>query len=161
MGSGKDLVADAIFHRAHQGGFASGGAQHGIQDERRRRLAIGAGDSGDRQPFRRTAIEVCAQPRQRSPSVWNLRPGDIGPGRQRVADNRNGSCTKRGIDVVIAVGGLAAHGHETPAGLHPPAVVVETGDLRIALLREIFGAIQQLEEIHSTRIIAMLRWQRR
>ena len=60
------------------------------------------------------------------------------------------------IDVLIAVGGLAADRYETPARLHPPAVVVESGDLRIALLREIFSTIQQLKEIHSTRIIATL-----
>ena len=60
------------------------------------------------------------------------------------------------IDVAIAVGSLAADSHETPARLHSPTVIVETGDLRIALLREVFRTIQQLEEIHSTRIIAML-----
>src|ERR1035437_1409609 len=60
------------------------------------------------------------------------------------------------IDVAIAVGSLAADSHETPARLHPPTVIVETGDLRIALLREVFRTIQQLKEVHSTRIIAML-----
>src|ERR1019366_4358505 len=60
------------------------------------------------------------------------------------------------IDVAIAVGSLAADGHETPARLHSPTVIVETGDLRIALLREVFRTIQQLKEVHSTRIIAML-----
>src|SRR5664280_2328030 len=60
------------------------------------------------------------------------------------------------IDVAIAVGSLAADSHETPARLHPPTVIVETGDLRIALLREIFRTVQQLKEVHSTRIIATL-----
>jgi hypothetical protein len=60
------------------------------------------------------------------------------------------------IDVAIAVGSLAADSHETPARLHPPAVIVETGDLRIALLREVFRTVQQLKEVHSTRIIATL-----
>ena len=53
--------------------------------------------------------------------------------------------------MLIAVGGLAAHGDETPARLHPPAVVVQTGNGRIALLGDIFRTIQQLEEVHSTR----------
>ena len=60
------------------------------------------------------------------------------------------------IDVTIAVGSLAADSHKTPARLHSPAVIVETGDLRIALLREVFRTVQQLKEVHSTRIIATL-----
>ncbi len=53
--------------------------------------------------------------------------------------------------MLIAVGGLAAHGNETPARLHPPAVVVQPSNGRIALLGDVFRAIQQLEEVHSTR----------
>ena len=60
------------------------------------------------------------------------------------------------IDVLITVRAFAADSYETPAWLHSPAVVIETGDLRIALLHEILGTIQQLKEVHSTRIIAML-----
>ena len=55
---------------------------------------------------------------------------------------------------LIAVGAVAAHSDETPARLDPPAIVVETGDGRIALLGQISNAVQQLKKIHSTRIIS-------
>ena len=86
--------------------------------------------------------------------MHNLRPRHVGPGRQGVADNGNRSCVERGIDMLIAVGGVAAHGDETPARLHPAAVVVQPGNGRIALLGDVFRTIQQLEKVHSTRIIA-------
>ena len=55
--------------------------------------------------------------------------------------------------MLIAISGLAAHGNETPAWLHPPAVVVQSSNGRIALLGDVLRTIQQIEEVHSTRII--------
>jgi len=52
---------------------------------------------------------------------------------------------------------LAAHGNEAPPWLHAATVVIQSVDRRIAALVEVFGTIQQLQEVHSTGIIAALR----
>ena len=161
MRSGKDFVADAIFDRAYQRGFASGGAQHGVEQECRGGLAVGAGNAGDAQLFRRTAVKVRAESGQRAASALDLRPGNAIARRSRIADHRNRPGPQRVVNVLIAVGGLTAHGDETPARLDAPAVVIQTRDFGIALLGEIFHPIQQFEECHPACIIAthgLCRW---
>ncbi len=87
--------------------------------------------------------------------MLHLRPGNIRPRRQGIADHSDRSGLQCGVDVLIAVGGLAAHGDEAPAGLHPTAVVIQSCDGRIALQREVSDAIQQLEEVHFGHNVAL------
>ena len=100
----------------------------------------------------RTAVEVGAQPRQGATAMLYLRPGDIGPRGQGIADHGDCASLQGCIDVRIAVGAAAAHGHETPSRLYPSAVVVQARDGRITLLRNVFRPIQQLEEVHLRRL---------
>jgi hypothetical protein len=151
----QNLIPNAILHCAHQRGLAATGAQHGVQQERGRGLAVGSRNAGNGQPFRRTAVEIRAEPRQRAASMYNLGPRYVRPERQRITHHSHSSSLQRGIDVVVAVGVFAAHGNEAPSWLHSSAVVIQSGDVRIALLRQVFSAIQQLEEIHSRGIIAV------
>lgn len=74
--------------------------------------------------------------------MLHLRPGNVAARRQGIADDRHRACLQRGIDVAIAVGALALHGDKAPARPHPAAVVIQSGDIRIALLREILRAVQ-------------------
>ena len=83
----------------------------------------------------------------------HLRPGDVALGRDLgiVADHRDRAGGERSVDVAIAVGGLAFHGDEAPAGLHATGVVVEPGDLGIAALEEELRAVEELLELHYRR----------
>src|SRR6516225_9333215 len=100
-------------------------------------------------------VKVSTETGQRAASTRDLRPGDTSTGRHRVADNSNRTRSYSGIDVAVAIGCTAAHRDKTPPRLHTSAVIVESEDVRIALLREDFASIKQLEELHSARIIAV------
>ena len=144
VGSGKGLVSDAVLDRADQRDLAPRGPQHPAQDERRRGLAVGAGDSGDRQLLGRMAVEVGAEPGQCPPAMRHHRPGNPFARRNRVAHHGHRSVGDRLVDITVAVGAFAAHGDETPSGLHPPAVVIQPGNGRIAAFVQIFRTIKQL-----------------
>ena len=146
--SGIGLVLDAIFDGPNQRCLAPAGAQHGIEKERRRGLAVRSRDPRDRQLFCGTAVEVRAQACERSPSVLHLRPGNIVSRRKRIADDRNRACLQCSIDIAIAVRALPANGDETPARLYSATVIIQPGNRRIALLRDVLRAVQEVKKIH-------------
>ena len=142
MRRGKDFVSDAVLHRAHQHGLALRRLQHAVKNERCGGLAIGPGDAGDFELLGRTVIEVRAEPRQRATPMCYLRPRDSRPRRQRIADDSDRAGRERLIYIKVAVRGFALDGHETPSRLDATAVVVESGNGRIALLSHILSAVE-------------------
>ena len=113
-----------------QAAAAVGGLQQRAHEERRRRLAVGAGDADDRQPRRRVAVEARRGDRHRGADVVDLHLGHAEAERPR--DHERGRAALDGVGgEVVAVAGEAGHAEEQEAGLHHAVVVGQAGDLHV------------------------------
>jgi len=64
--------------------------------------------------------------------MWNSRPSNSFPRRERVTDDRYRAIRDSLVDELISICVLAAHRDEAPVSANPPAVVIEPGNGGIA-----------------------------
>ena len=132
----EDAARQVILDGADHGGGLAGGAEHGIDQVRRRGLAVGPGDAGQKEAFVGPSKEVAGCERERLTAVRHLDPaaGEIGR-RGRFADHRQGATGQRIGGELAAVGLTAGEGEEE--GLRGDAARIELdgGDLGLGEFR--------------------------
>ena len=127
---GAPLAADAHLDRAEQARPAAGRGEDRVEEERRGRLAVRAGDAGDLELARRPAEERVGGERHapaRASGDDELGHGEV----ERALDEQRDRPALDGVrGEVVAVGALAGHADEERARRHSAGVVGEVGDAR-------------------------------
>ena len=116
---------------AEQPARPPGRLEQRADEERRGRLAVGAGDPDDRQPRRRIAVEARRGERHRGADVLDHDLRHAEPERPRDDERRRAARDGVGREVV-AVAGEPRDAEEQRAGPHRAVVVRQAGDVHVA-----------------------------
>src|SRR4051794_24319011 len=86
--------------------------EHAAHEVRRGRLAVRAGDTDDAQCLARVAVEPCGDDSERGARRGNQNLRNAHTGYRALSDERDRATLDGGRSVVVAICGLAGHGHE-------------------------------------------------
>ncbi len=131
IGRRQDTAGQVILDGPDKRRGGAGGAQHGVDQVAGGRLPVSPGDAGQLEAFVGTAVEIARGQGERAPAVLHLEPGAVKPvGGRRFADDDD-SAARPGIGGEAAAVDPASREREKRiAGLNPPGIVLETGDLQ-------------------------------
>ncbi len=134
--------------------LAPGSAQDRVEEVRRRRFSVGAGDAGQRQMTRWEAVPGRVQPAQRPARVGHAQIGESGgqiqDGGRFFTHNGNRASSQSRRDKTVAIHRHAPHRDEQKARLHFPGIVGDASDRRFGTckLKHIRHNSTQFTKLH-------------
>ena len=113
------LVAHVHLDRAHEAGLCVRGMRgHVLNEKRRRRLSVRAGDAHKRELFGRAPKEVGRAQGQRPARVGHLNLGHVAVGERALDHEGGGSRGNGGLREIVAVCARARHAKEKRPGFY-------------------------------------------
>src|SRR5581483_6722713 len=139
-----------IFNGSYQYSVAAADLENGFDEKCCRAFSVSSSNSGNRQLFRGTLVEIAADAVQGSSSMRDHGPGDALTGRffWGVSNDRQRSRRDRAIDELIAVAALSSDRDKHIARLNAARVVLHGSDTGIAALGQYFRPLQEVFESH-------------
>src|ERR1700684_405331 len=150
MGCRKNATSHMIFNGTDQKAPALCRPQNRLDQKRGCAFSIRSSNARHRNFSGWLTVVICAKSSQSFTSMGYLRPRYALPRlfRRRVCNDRDCPSGDRLIDKAISVAGFAFHRDKEIAMLDPSRVVLKSGDIRIAALRQHLDAIENILKIH-------------